>query len=220
VKNKYLCSFVIGIWLFSAQGLQAQTQVPAKDSVAVEVFRPNPTRAVLYSAIFPGLGQIYNRKYWKLPIVYGGFLGCVYAITWNGGMYTGYKNAYGDFTGGSGNSWMEYRNLITYYSGTNYTQQQLQNMTPDEVAALKQTLNSRGFPGTLKSRKDMYRRNRDLSWIVSVGVYALCMIDAYVDAQLFEFDVTDNLSMRVDPVIFERTPYQANSFGLQCSLSY
>ena len=61
-----------------------------------KVFKPNPTKAIIYSAIFPGLGQIYNRKYWKLPIVYGGFLGFSYAIDWNGRYYTDYSNGFKD----------------------------------------------------------------------------------------------------------------------------
>ena len=51
------------------------------------MFKPTPKKAVIYSAIFPGLGQIYNRKYWKLPILYGGFVGFTYAITWNNSYY-------------------------------------------------------------------------------------------------------------------------------------
>ena len=57
-------------------------------------WKPNPARAVWLGAIFPGLGQIYNRSYWKLPIVYGGLMGCIYAITWNNNMYRDYKQAY------------------------------------------------------------------------------------------------------------------------------
>ena len=55
-----------------------------------KTFRPDPKKAIIYSAIFPGLGQVYNRKYWKLPIVYGGFIGFTYAISWNGRYYTDY----------------------------------------------------------------------------------------------------------------------------------
>ena len=69
--------------------------------VAVELnqFKPNPTKAVIYAAIFPGLGQIYNGKYWKLPIVYGGFLGFSYAISWNHRYYIDYSNGYKDIMG-------------------------------------------------------------------------------------------------------------------------
>ena len=59
-------------------------------------WKPDPMRAVWLGAVVPGLGQIYNRSYWKLPIVYGGFMGCIYAITWTNGQYEGYKSAYRD----------------------------------------------------------------------------------------------------------------------------
>ncbi len=70
------------------------TLVSPTDLQMVEPFKPNPTKALLYSAIIPGLGQIYNRKYWKLPIIYGGLMGCMYAITWNNKNYEDYSDAY------------------------------------------------------------------------------------------------------------------------------
>jgi hypothetical protein len=171
-----------------------------------EDFKPDPTKAVLYSAIFPGLGQIYNRKYWKLPIVYGGFLGCAYAITWNGNQYSGYKNAYNDFTDNSDatNSWKDY---------VPYSWRKLEG----EWDA--QRINN--FSRVLKNQKDFHRRNRDLSYIVTVGLYLLCMLDAYVDAQLFDFNISPDLSLRLDPVIIpQTTPNNARTFGLQCSLAF
>ena len=78
-----------------------QAVLMAADSVGVPevkmklAFKPNPTKAVLF-ALVPGLGQIYNRKYWKLPIVYGGLMGCMYAVTWNNKNYKDYSTAYKD----------------------------------------------------------------------------------------------------------------------------
>ena len=160
---------------------------------------------MIYSAIFPGLGQIYNRKYWKLPIVYGGFLGCIYAISWNNTQYTGYKSAYGDFTDSNPdtNSWLAYK----YYGYSD---------NPDEWTAQQRE----GFTNALKNKKDYFRRYRDLSYIITVGLYALCMIDAYVDAQLFEFDISEDLSFRMNPVFFEKTANNSRSFGLQCSFTF
>ncbi|MDR0543436.1 MAG: DUF5683 domain-containing protein [Dysgonamonadaceae bacterium] len=174
----------------------------------MKAFKPNPTKAVIYSAIFPGLGQIYNRKYWKLPLVYGAAVGCVYAVSWNGTQYRGYKNAYQDLLDGNPetNSWKAYN--YKYYGGTD---------EPPEnwnASALNQ------FAGRLKNGKDNFRRSLELSYIVSVGVYLLCMIDAYVDAHLFEFDISENLSFKMEPVLFERTTASSRSFGLQCSLTF
>jgi len=66
------------------------------DSLKPKAFKPDPLKVVWMGAIIPGFGQILNKKYWKLPIVYGGFLGCAYAVTWNSGRYQSYKNAYFD----------------------------------------------------------------------------------------------------------------------------
>ena len=211
---KQIILLIIGVLLLLPSRLNAQEEVAVvqQDKDTVASFAPNPTKAILYSAIFPGLGQIYNRKYWKLPIVYGGFLGCAYAITWNNATYTGYKNAYHDIqivdNGGGdktyvGDSWKDY---IPYYARNN------------EEAWLSSYYSN--FSNQLKSARDYHRRNLELSVIVTVGLYALCMIDAYVDAQLFSFDLSDDLSMKIDPVIFESTPFQTKSLGLQCSLKF
>jgi hypothetical protein len=173
-----------------------------------KAFSPNPTKAILYSAIFPGLGQIYNRKYWKLPIVYGAAIGCVYAVSWNGTQYRGYKNAYADLFDGNPetNSWKVYN--YQYYGGT------------DEQPENWNTSALNGFAGRLKNGKDNFRRSLELSYIISAGVYFLCMIDAYVDAHLFEFDISEDLGFRMEPVLFERTTASPRSFGLQCSITF
>lgn len=169
-------------------------------------FKPNPTKAVIYSAIFPGLGQIYNRKYWKLPLVYGGFLGCTYAITWNTAQYDDYKKAYSDISvylegDKTADSWLDY---LRY--GTN-----VENLTTGDL---------QWYKNAFKNKKDFYRRNRDLSYIVTIGVYFLCMLDAYVDAQLFDFDISPDLSLRVEPVIYNKAEFNTTSLGLQCSIKF
>lgn len=162
-------------------------------------FKPNPKKAVIYSLIFPGLGQIYNRKYWKLPIIYGGFIGLTYAISWNGGMYNDYSQAYKDLATGSGDSWKN------FYQSTSW----------DKVES-----NPDAYTSQLKRNKDNFRRNRDLAIICTVGLYALCLLDAYVDAQLYDFDISPDLSMRVEPIIFEPTMHSKRTVGLQCSINF
>lgn len=165
-----------------------------------EAFKPNPTKAVIYAAIFPGLGQVYNRKYWKLPIVYGGFLGFSYAITWNGKYYTDYSNGYKDIMDDdeATDSW---KNFLPY------------GVNPEDVDKVWLT-------SVMKRRKDFYRRYRDLSIIGTIAMYALSIVDAYVDAQLFDFNISSDLSMRVEPTIIRKTDYLANSVGFQCSISF
>lgn len=161
-------------------------------------FKPNSTRAVLYSAIFPGLGQIYNRKYWKLPIVYGGAIGLTYAITWNGRVYNDYNEAYLD--------------LMIPGRGTSYN---------DFVSNPSVIENNKDlYIGKFKRQRDFYRRNRDLAIIVAVGVYALCMIDAYVDAQLYNFDMSPDLSIKIVPAVWGPSSLSTTSVGLQCYIVF
>ena len=192
-----------------------QNTVPQHpDSVAVvslpdtvigkKTFRPDPKKAVIYSAIFPGLGQIYNRKYWKLPILYGGFVGFSYAITWN-------NSHYQDYFGG-------YKDILDDNPDTNRWHQ----LVPYQYRENPESIDKQWFSGVLKDRKNYYRYYRDFSIILTVAWYGLGIVDAYVDAQLFEFDVSPDLSMRVEPVIFKKagSHYLADSYGFRCSFSF
>ncbi|MDL2208078.1 DUF5683 domain-containing protein [Parabacteroides sp. OttesenSCG-928-O15] len=171
-------------------------------------FKPNPTRAMLYGLI-PGMGQIYNRKFWKVPIVYGAFLGCTYAITWNQMMYGDYQTAYKDYmedstSGKPAEEW--------------HTSWQM--FVPANSSPEAEINNTSFRDNTLKRRKDYYRRYRDLSIIISAGVYLISLLDAYVDAQLFDFDISPDLSMRVEPVVTPKTPYSSQSYGVNCSFKF
>ena len=163
-------------------------------------FVPDPKRALWLSLVMPGAGQIYNRKYWKLPIVYGGFLGCTYALTWNQQMYLDYSQAYLDIMDGdpTTNSFMDM--LPPHYDITG-REEQLKNI--------------------LKRRKDRYRRYRDMSAFCFVGVYLISVIDAYVDAQLSTFDISPDLSMRLGPSVIENHGLRNTaSYGVGCSLNF
>ena len=112
-------------------------------------FIPNSNRAIWLALVIPGGGQIYNRKYWKLPIVYGGFVGCAYALTWNNRMYKDYSQAYLD----------------------------IMDDDPDTKSYedfLPHGMSAKGMEDTFKKRKDFYRRNRDLSIFCFIGVYLRC----------------------------------------------
>lgn len=154
------------------------------DTAALPVFEPDPMRAVWMGAIIPGYGQIYNRKYWKLPIVYGGFLGCAYAIAWNGSRYVSYKNAYRDIIDNDPNT-----NSFLEIIPDGYTIESLGGMSQ--------------YTKTLQTKQNTFRRYRDLSIIITVGLYALTLIDAYVDAQLYNFDISPDLTMHLSPGILE-----------------
>lgn len=163
-------------------------------------FNPNPTKAVWLSALFPGLGQVYNRRYWKLPIIVGGFMGLGYATTWNNGMLKDYTQAYGDIMDSdpSTNSYMDF----------------FPNNTQES------SLDKAWLTNVLKSRKDYYRRNRDLCIISMVGVYFIAMIDAYVDASLSHFDISPDLSIDVAPAIFQDSRDKYPSVGVSWAINF
>lgn len=184
-----------------------------QDSVTItkrdwKTWRPTAKRAMWLAIVVPGAGQIYNRKYWKLPIFYGGFLGCYYAMRWNNMMYRDYSQGFIDLNDG---------NLETQsYNQFMHLGMKIDESNPTEVQR---------FSNKFKKRKDYYRRYRDMSAFILIGVYALSVIDAYVDASLSEFDISEDLSMRVSPTImrndcFSLNPVKTTSLGVHCSLTF
>jgi hypothetical protein len=165
---------------------------------------PNPQRALWLALVIPGAGQIYNRKYWKLPIIYGGFMGCIYALTWNDMMYKDYSQAYLDI--------MDDDPGTASYNKFLHLGRQVTPQTEEHYKTI------------FKSRKDKYRRWRDLSFFVMLGVYALSVIDAYVDAELSVFDISKDLSLKVEPTVMPNrsggSALESQSLGLSCKLKF
>ena len=137
-------------------------------------FKPDPNKSLWLALTFPGAGQIYNRKYWKLPIIYGGAMGVAYAVSYYGGHYNDYMKGYRDY--------------LDADPKTNYHLELIPQGYPESSAG-----------NYVKNRVNSYRRYRDIFIVVGVAVYALSVIDAYVDAQLADFDVSTDLSMKVRP---------------------
>lgn len=152
-------------------------------------FKPDPTRALWLGLILPDGGQIYNHKYWKLPIIYGGFLGCVYALSWNNQMLSDYSQAYLD--------------IMDDDPGTKSYEKMLP-MGYDISGREDQ------FKEIFKNRKNYYRKYRDMSILAFIAVYALSVIDAYVDAELSSFDISEDLSMHVQPAIIDTSVGRAH----------
>lgn len=168
-------------------------------------WRPDTKRAMWLALVLPGAGQIYNRKYWKLPIIYGGFVGCAYAMSWNNQMYHDYSQAYLDIMDDDPNT-QSYNQFL-------------------HLGAQIDASNIERYKEIFRKRKDRYRRWRDMSMFVMIGVYAFSVIDAYVDASLSEFDISDDLSLRVEPTVINnnqrtRNPLCSSTLGLQCSLTF
>ena len=179
---------------FEKQALKIQQQA---------LWQPNSTKAILW-AFLPGGGQIYNRKYWKLPIVWGAFMACYYSITWNNRQYQEYHAAYRDLSGPDpehNTSWLVF--APTGAQASDYQQYQ---------SSLR---------STLKRGNDFYRRYRDLSIVATVLVYGLSILDAYVDAELYTFDISPDLSLRVVPEVgLPKLGLPSYQMGVNCSLTF
>ena len=163
-------------------------------------WKPDPIRAMWLAMVVPGGGQIYNRKFWKLPIVYGGFVGCMYAYNWNGQMYKDYRQAYLDIMDSDPNtdSYKEF-----FRPGYDFE------------------ANKEYLKDVFKKRKDRYRRWRDLSIFSFIAVYALSVVDAYVDAQLSNFDISEDINMSIEPQIIDsRQMFCKDYYGFNCNIRF
>ena len=180
--------------------------LPTEMKMNPNLWIPNPKKAMWLAIAFPGAGQIYNRKYWKLPLIYGGFVGCIYALSWNGSMYRDYSQAYMDIMDNDPNT-KSYENFLPVGYDVNARLDYLQNL--------------------FRRKKNYFRRYRDLSLFCMIGVYLLSIVDAYVDAELSSFDISKDLTMKVHPAVIndyrrgtKGSGMNGNSYGLQCSLNF
>lgn len=167
-------------------------------------FKPDPIRSMWLGLVFPGAGQMYNRKYWKLPIFYGGFLGCFYAFSWNSQMLRDYSQAYLDIMDSDPNTNSYIKMLPMNYK------------IEGKEDYLKRTL---------KRKKNIYRKWRDMSIFSFIAVYALSVIDAYVDAELSSFDISRDLSLHIEPTLMMndnrwQTSQGSRAIGLQCNITF
>ena len=160
---------------------------PSKHSFVAE-----PLRATMLAIALPGFGQIYNRKYWKVPFVYAGFGGILYAIRFNSKEYNIFMKGYQDFTDDipATNS---YVNLITNIDPKTYDPVlHTKTYDPSTAAWIKDRM---------LLQVDYYKKYRDLSYIGIAAWYLYTILDANVDASLFNFDVSKDLDMKVEPVM-------------------
>jgi Family of unknown function (DUF5683) len=166
-----LLSTVIPFQLLAGDGTKDSLKISEKNETKDSLTSSSKKRAnrvAIMSAVIPGLGQIANKKYWKLPIIYGATGVLIYFIKTNNSEYDKFKKA------------LIYRN-----DNDSMTVDDYPRFTNDDLTV----------------RKDYYRRNRDLSYIFAGVLYTLNVIDAYVDSQLMNFDISDNLSIRTTGTI-------------------
>ena len=185
------------------EGVEILTDTAASPVMGkVRVFNPDPQRALWMSALCPGLGQIYNRRYWKLPIVVGAVVGLSYGASWNNRMYKDYSKGYRDVMDDDPDT----RSYMDFFPPT-------VKESDLDVAWLQKVM---------KNKRDYYRRYREICVIAMVGVYLINIVDAYVDASLAHFDISPDLTLDVSPTALDNgvTGVRLPSLGLQCAISF
>ncbi|MCD4772573.1 MAG: hypothetical protein K8R41_04205 [Bacteroidales bacterium] len=146
----------------------------AQDNINIDTLllkKHSPKKATLYSAVLPGMGQAYNKKYWKIPVIYAGFGVLSYFIISNRSEYLKFREAYDYVIAGDSTI-------------------QINNDYADKYSS-----------DQLLSARDFYRRNMEFSIILSGFWYILNIVDASVDAHLFDYDISDNLSLHIEPLV-------------------
>lgn len=169
----------------------------------------DPMRATMLSAALPGFGQIYNRKYWKIPLVYAGFGAAGYAVVFNTRYYNQFTKAYQDFT----DQVLETDSYVSMIIG-------IDRETYDPI------LNSDSYDASsaswirdqLLGKVDYYRKYRDLSYIGIAVWYLISIMDANVDASLSEFDVSNNLDIAIAPIPVPL--YNFTALGLNLTMRF
>ena len=183
----------------ATQGLKAQDTLILKQEAPIQPataknISHSPKKATLL-ALIPGAGQAYNRKFWKMPIVYAGFGVTTYFAITNGNDYHLYRDAY-DFKTG------------TKTNVSHQAQEEAAKYTEDNLITLR----------------DYYRSNMELSWIITAAWYVLQIIDANVDAHFFYYDINDDLTLHFEPqfntVTFDKSVIYGNNIGLSLILNF
>jgi len=169
------------------QNISAQDTIPPLKPEKIK-FKAEPLKATMMAVVLPGLGQIYNRKFWKIPVVYAGFGGLIYATGFNSAKYNDFMKAFQDFTDGIPQT-KSYLNLIPGSVDD-----------PDGDPVLNYSLSEESYwKDRLLQGVDYYKRYRDLSYIGIAGWYLISILDANVDASLFNYDISNNLDIAVFP---------------------
>ena len=183
---------IIILFLTISNRISAQT----RDTIIVKMANDtvsgknhSPARAWIFSAIIPGGGQIYNKKYWKVPLLYGLIGTLVFVTDYNSQFYNEFSRNY---------AYSQMQGPVVYYDGDFSSEQ-------------------------LLLYKKKFKRSRDLNYIMFAGLYLVNIIDAVVDANMFDYDVSKDLSLRIDPIIEQNVylpEYQLSTMGLRLSITF
>jgi len=189
--NKFIFCILIIVVFLPCKNIYAQEEKAITDSVFIK--KHPPVKAQLYSSILPGLGQIYNRKYWKVPIIYGIGGAVIFSYFYNRDYYEDLNNAYIEI------KYMDPPPTVYEFRGRQIT--------------------SNDLAGKFYREKERFRKYKDYALVGIVAVYLLNIIDAMIDAYFLEFDVSDDLSLRLGPSIINHDIY-ATTMGMRLYVKF
>lgn len=191
-KIKFIILFS-GILLCSGRTSFAQYSDTLRFNVTDSILKPvhSPTRAAILSAVFPGMGQVYNKKYWKLILVYGGLGAFGYFVNHWDSKYNEYLNGYINFSKYHDRTAIQHLKYINQIVGS------------DQLII-----------DNLRRSKDQYRRWRDLNALGFLGIYILNIVDATVDAYFFNYDISNDLSLKIRPTLLNSVA-NSGTFGIK-----
>jgi hypothetical protein len=184
-SKRIITTLFFFLFFLSGKALTAQDTLTAVIADTLQKIH-SPQRATILSATLPGLGQIYNKKAWKVPILYAGFGTIVYFINFNNGEYNRFKKEY------------------------------LYRIDDDPTTIGEYTENVNVSDNSIKGAMDTYRRWRDMNVFGIAGLYMLQVIDANVDAYFFQFDISKDLSMQISPSLMPNAYGNGIATGLTC----
>lgn len=176
-----------------------------------KVFKADPLRATMMAVALPGLGQVFNRKYWKIPLVYAGFGGAIYAISYNSTNYNRFMKAYQDFTDDIPRT-DSYLKLIKNADPETYDPV-LHPTTYDPSAAS-------WYTDRMLRQVDYFKKYRDLSFIAFGAWYLLTVLDANVDASLLNYDISNNLDIQIEPVQMTHSGFAGPGMNLSLKVNF
>ena len=189
-KHYLILIFIAYSWLsFAQMAKETDTLIEQKETVNYKIDPLAPARAAFYSAIIPGLGQAKNKKYWKIPIIYAALGTGLYFYTDNNKVYKRYRNAYK-------------RRLAGFNDDEFYGLGTTPILSNEALIRAQQTL----------------RRNKELSLLITIGLYALNILEANVDAHLLQYNVDNNLAIK--PYLEFETPENSAQFGLTLNINF
>lgn len=179
--------------------IQAETLVIIDSSITKkkEINPLAPSRAALLSTVLPGAGQLYNKRYWKAPLVWGAIGGSIYAYSWNNNNYKRFRTAFKRRQAG-------------------FIDDEFYDLNGDNVAGQEPDLDL----GDLENQQERFQEDRDLWLVVTIAMYALNIVDANVDAHLKQFNIDDNLSFDFEPYMDLNPTTNTPNYGMALTIKF